>query len=56
MPGFEALTYALLHKDNGELKTHVDSMNDWREGYTIVATYSKILDNGWRLTLIAYKE
>ena len=54
MPGYKALTYALLNPNTGELITHVDSMNDWREGYNRVATYSKMLDNGWRLTIIAY--
>ena len=54
MPGYEALTFALLRPDSGKLLTHVDSMNDKREGYNRVATYSKILESGWRLTIIAY--
>ena len=53
MSGYDALEHALLHPYTDKLLTHVDSMNDKRDGYKWVAIYSKILENGWRLTMIA---
>lgn len=41
MPGYEALTFALLDPESDDdLFSHFDSMNDWRDGYKQVATYS----------------
>ena len=54
MPGYEALTFALIPPGESSLKSHVDSSNDFREGYNSVANYSVILKNGYRLSLIAY--
>ena len=54
MPGYEALTFALIPPNLSCLKSHVDSSNDYRKGYNRVANYSMILENGWRLSLIAY--
>ena len=54
MPGYEALTFALIPPGESSLKSHVDSSNDFRKGYNSVANYSVILKNGYRLSLIAY--
>jgi hypothetical protein len=54
MPGYEALTFALIRPGDSSLESHVDSLNDFRKGYNRVANYSVILKNGYRLSLIAY--
>ena len=54
MPGYEALTFALIDPNGKHLGSHVDAGNDSRAGYNRVANLSVVLQNGWRLSLIAY--
>jgi hypothetical protein len=50
VPGYEALTFALIDPNGKHLESHVDGGNDSRAGYNRVANLSVVLKNGWRLS------